>query len=251
MNKDLLNQEINTQDYVAELYEELRYKNPYSKIWHDWHIKRMIAAVDENKVKKGSILDNGCGVGILSEYLSNPDVIGIDISPNMVKLAESRMRKVVEGSSENLPFENESFDVVFCRALLHHLADPERAVGEVARVLRSDGQVVFSDTLLSFVSSLPRKAVYRTKHFSSLHKNFSRQELTSLIGKYFKIEKVDYFGFIAYPLVALPDVANFLKWIPFKKVTVPFLVSMDSFLMKIPLINKQAWGIMIQARKKK
>lgn len=250
MNEKLLKQEINTQNRVSELYEEIRYKNPYSRMWHDWHIKMMIDAVDRDKIAKGKILDNGCGVGILSEYLPDSDIVGLDASPEMVKLAKGRMSRVVEGSSDNLPFEDNVFDAVFCRALLHHLENPEKGVSEIERVLNGGGQAIFSDTLNSFLSSWPRKIAYRNKHFSALHKNFRRQEIISLIEKNLRIEKVICFGFVAYPLLALPDVADFLKRMPFKKIIAPALISLDKFLMKIPLINKQAWGIMIQARKK-
>ena len=46
-----------------------------------------------------------------------------------------------------MPFIDESFDVVFCRSSLHHFADPELAVAEMARVCRTSGRVVLVDLL--------------------------------------------------------------------------------------------------------
>jgi len=218
-------------------------------MWHDWHIKKMVGLVDSDKIKNGNILDNGCGVGVMAEYLPGERLMGTDISPEMVKLAQGRMKNVQVAPSEKLPFKDGTFDVVFSRALLHHLEKPEEALLEVNRVLKKDGQAVFSDTLSSILSSLPRKFAYKSDHFSELHKNFNRKEIISLLGEYFHVDNVVYFGYLAYPF-ALPDIANILKWLPFKHVTMPFLIFMDSIIMKIPLLNRQAWGIMIRVSKK-
>ena len=50
-----------------------------------------------------------------------------------------------EGNAEDLPFVDESFDVVFCRSSLHHFANPHAAVAEMARVCGTDGRIVLLD----------------------------------------------------------------------------------------------------------
>ncbi len=243
------NEEIETQNFVADFYEERRYKNIYSRKWHDWHIKMMLGLADKEKLEKGKILDNGCGNGILAEYIAGDDLYGIDISPKMADLAKKRMKNVTIGDSENLPFGAEVFDVVFSRSLLHHLIEPQNAVKEAYRVLKFDGQAIFDDTLRSFLNVLPRKIANRGKHFSSSHKNFKESELINLIRPLFKIEKIVYSGFVAYPVFAMPDLINFSKFIPFKNIIFKILMAIDNIFMKLPLIKKQAWGITILARK--
>ncbi len=61
-----------------------------------------------------------------------------------------------EGNAEGLPFVDASFDVVVCRAALHHFADPRRALAEAARVTRVGGRVVMSDLVVTAVDARDR-----------------------------------------------------------------------------------------------
>jgi SAM-dependent methyltransferase len=54
-----------------------------------------------------------------------------------------------EANVERLPFVDESFDVVVCRAALHHFADPGRALAEACRVTRAGGRLVMSDMVVT------------------------------------------------------------------------------------------------------
>ncbi len=51
----------------------------------------------------------------------------------------------VRGDVSELPFTDRSFDVVICRYALHHFVDPQAAVGEMGRCVRSGGQLVLAD----------------------------------------------------------------------------------------------------------
>src|SRR4051795_1698408 len=51
----------------------------------------------------------------------------------------------VRAALEDLPFPDRSFDAVLCRFVVHHLADPAPALGELRRVCRSDGRVLVAD----------------------------------------------------------------------------------------------------------
>ena len=82
------------------------------------------------------------------------EVIATDITPEM--LAEAKKLKAELGmraqrvairlaDAHDLPFEDESFDVVTCRRAAHHFSDIRRALREMCRVLRSDGRLVIDD----------------------------------------------------------------------------------------------------------
>lgn len=239
MNKN----EIKTQDFVADYYENVRYQEPYSRLYHDWWFKKMIELV--NPPADGLILDNGCGTGYLAEFLKNKKIVGLDISLSMLRNAQKRYPFLVNADAQKLPFKDERFDCVFAKALLHHLPEPEKAIQEIRRVLKSGGRVIFCDTLHSLLSALPRRLARKTEHFSKEHKNMREAVLIKLINPYFKIRKIYYFGYIAYPLLGFPDILDVFKYFPCKMFLAKILIRLDELIGKVPLINKQAWGIMV------
>jgi SAM-dependent methyltransferase len=83
-----------------------------------------------------TLLDVGCGNGIYSYYFAEicRQVTGVDSSRNM--LSENHCSNVVQSDAGDLPFQTESFDVVFEANLLHHVEDRSRVVREMARVSR-------------------------------------------------------------------------------------------------------------------
>lgn len=244
----VLNQkEIDTQNFVAHHYENTRYKVGYSIIYHDWWSRQMLKLIHPY----GRILDNGCGPGhFAAKWLKGKDVIGLDIAEEMVKYAKTRMDNVVQGDSQELPFEDESFDTIFARGLIHHLPEPEKGVSEMYRTLKPGGRVLFVEPISSVLSRLPRKiANKKSDHFSEDHKNFERKKLIKIISKHFEIQKIRPFGYLAYPLLGFPDVLSIYKYVPFKKIMTPLLIFIDNVFSKIPLIKNQAWGVMIVVKK--
>ena len=100
-----------------------------------------------------TVLDYGCGAGENSVLIAShgaEKVIGIDISPELVELGERRLAlhgfaenaELKVGSAHELPLEDESVDVVFGMAILHHL-DLQIASAEVFRVLKKGGRAIF------------------------------------------------------------------------------------------------------------
>jgi SAM-dependent methyltransferase len=119
-------------------------------------------------VRRLRIVDFGCGSGANSVLLANrgADVIGVDISGDLIALARRRMQingradgaRFVVCSGYDLPFADASIDIVFGMAILHHL-DLLRASEEIARVLRPGGRAIFQEPvrnspLVRFVRAL-------------------------------------------------------------------------------------------------
>ena len=91
------------------------------------------------------VVDVGCGDGRHSHRLAERfgfSVVGVDPFPPE---AEGRVR-FVRGTAEALPLEDESADLVWCRDILVHVADLERAYAEFHRVLRAGGQALVYQT---------------------------------------------------------------------------------------------------------
>lgn len=105
-----------------------------------------------NLLGSGKILDVGCGTGVVAGRLAAAgyDVTGADPSPGMLAyLAEHAPEvRAVAGSATDLPFENDSFDLTYCVAVMHHIAEPEavhRSLREMVRVTRPGGQILIWD----------------------------------------------------------------------------------------------------------
>ena len=97
------------------------------------------------------VLDASCGTGYGLEILSEAGataVTGVDISAEAIASAESRFGKyaaaLVEADLRELPFEDDSFDVIVSFETIEHIEEPQRALAELRRVLRPDGVLVVS-----------------------------------------------------------------------------------------------------------
>ena len=98
------------------------------------------------------LLDVGCGTGPMIELLSKeyPDLrlTGLDITPGMIEAAQAKgipNATFVVGDSEDLPFEDGSFDAVICANSFHHYPNPQAFFDGVKRVLRPGGRLVLRD----------------------------------------------------------------------------------------------------------
>ncbi len=81
----------------------------------------------------GSVLDVGCGTGMLSKYIKADLKVGIDISEEMAKYYSERFGLCVVGDAEQMPFKDKSFDWAFSSFTLHW-TDLEKSIGEMLRV---------------------------------------------------------------------------------------------------------------------
>src|SRR6185503_10598123 len=96
------------------------------------------------KNRNPSILDVGCGTGAnLKMLASYGKVEGVDISPQAVEFCRQRgLESVRLGAAEQLPYENNSFELVTALDVLEHLDDDVAGLREMRRVLRRDGRVL-------------------------------------------------------------------------------------------------------------
>jgi ubiquinone/menaquinone biosynthesis C-methylase UbiE len=105
---------------------------------------------NENINRFSYVLDIGCGTGQTAAYLAytyGAKVTGMDINPLMVDKAVSRMRsnrlpvRIFHGSVEEIPFPNQSFDIIVCESVLSFVDQP-KAFSEIYRVLRPGGRFI-------------------------------------------------------------------------------------------------------------
>ncbi|MFS8564284.1 MAG: class I SAM-dependent methyltransferase [Rhabdochlamydiaceae bacterium] len=112
--------------------------------------------VQERVGNKCSILDVGCGGGLLANFLAlqGHAVCGIDLSEESLKQAQARdvTKNVIytPASAYHLPYANEQFDVVCAMDLLEHVEMPGRVIAESARVLKKGGFFSFTPLIAIF-----------------------------------------------------------------------------------------------------
>lgn len=107
-------------------------KNPdYSIQW--------AAQIIDKKSKR--LLDDGCGIGQITTAMRilGFKAEGIDISPESVKIGRERGEKITLGDMRNLPFKDNSFDIVIAGGSMEHFPETERGIKEACRVLKTGG----------------------------------------------------------------------------------------------------------------
>lgn len=145
------------------------YYNKISKGYSELHgeeqlAKARIIASKLELSEEDTLLDVGCGNG---SYLNlfKCKVTGIDPSDKLIKQYRGR-HKIILGKAENLPFPNNSFDVVISITAIHNFDDIRKGLEEMKRVGRS-----------RFV-------------FSVLKRSSKLQEIQSLIKELFGIDEI-------------------------------------------------------------
>ena len=138
-------QDLDTKNYYDEFshaYE--RYRLPNDPVGYHALVDDLEVRLVERYGKGQSILECGCGTGLLLSRFAGfaSTVSGIDLSPGMLARARDRGLTVEEGSVTKLPFEDASFDVTCSFKVLAHVPDIGRALSEMVRVTRPGGVVL-------------------------------------------------------------------------------------------------------------
>jgi len=142
----------------------------------------------DEEIKNKRVLDAGCGTGIFSVIFASKgasQVLGTDISQGSLETARNLREKFnlqnvefLEEDMLQLPFEDDSFDIVWAWGTVHHTTNPFKAIDELARVLKRGGSLllaVYRRTKLTFLHEIIRKTLLRTpkKSWTTLSKIFA------------------------------------------------------------------------------
>jgi len=129
----------------------------YLKKLDDTFVEHALRLV--NRRERGRALDIGMGPGQivtkLARTLTRWKFVGIDRSPQMIAEATANLAAAgpelagrVEfqiADANALPYPDATFDLVMCNSVLHHMAEPERLLAEIARVVKPKGAVLLRD----------------------------------------------------------------------------------------------------------
>ena len=116
-----------------------------------------------------SVLDVGCGCGLdtfVAAGFVGPDgrAVGLDLTPEMLHRAKEALSTSAfqnlefrDGSAEELPFEDGSFDLVISNGVLNLVPDKDAAFSEIHRVLKSGGRFAVADLLV--IDTIPEEVL--------------------------------------------------------------------------------------------
>jgi demethylmenaquinone methyltransferase/2-methoxy-6-polyprenyl-1,4-benzoquinol methylase len=151
--------------------------------------KKVVEIVGKNNPKQ--ILDIATGTGDLAIMMAglNPDrVVGLDISAGMLDVGKQKIAKanlsdkieMIVGDSENMPFEDNTFDAITVSFGVRNFANLDKGLTEIKRILKPGGIFVVLET------SVPTKFPYKQGY------HFHSSVILPIIGKLFSKDKVAY-----------------------------------------------------------
>jgi len=160
-------------------------------------------------IRGKTVVDLGCGTGenIVPLVRREARVIGIDISPDLIGLAQQRLQNahleatLKVGSAYDTGLESGSVDIVFCMALIHHL-DIGRARDEMLRILAKGGVVILKEPIrFSKTYAFLRSLLPAAENISEFEHPLTRAELATMT-QHFEAQEARYFRLPWLPLVA-------------------------------------------------
>jgi len=206
----------------------------------------------EQFVKKKStdgeeeMLDVGCGTSPFREFFSNMDYTGVD------KFEERE--DIIQADAHELPFEENSFDLVLCTEVIEHTEKPRKVLSEINRVLKDGGELILT-TPQTWCLHYEPNDYYRYTKYGLEH---------LLEDQGFEIEEMEQFGNLpqiigARLIDSFYEVFDFLTESKYRAVRFPAKFGLRVFLTPLNLINyygfsvfpkrKDAFGWGVKARK--
>ena len=180
--------------------------------------KKVVELVEKNNPE--SVLDIATGTGDLPISLAKTGakkIVGLDLSEGMLSVGRKKIKEkglssrieMIQGDSEALPFEDNSFDAITVAFGVRNFENLEKGLSEILRVLKPTGIFVILET------SVPTKFPYKQGY------HFYTKNLLPVIGKLFSKDKVAY-SYLSESAAAFPygeELNNILRKTGFSKVT--------------------------------
>ena len=151
--------------------------------------KKVVKIVSDCNPK--TVLDIATGTGDLAINLAKTNaekIIGLDISSGMLEIGKEKIKKknldarieMILGDSENMPFEDNTFDAITVAFGIRNFETLEKGLKEILRVLKPDGTFVILET------SMPDKTPYKQGY------NFYTKNILPAIGRVFSKDRSAY-----------------------------------------------------------
>ncbi len=119
----------------------------------------LIEKLNMGEKKKLKLLEVGCSTGYITRYIAQQydcEIIGIDLSEVLLEIAREEALELnltnvsfQKGNAENLPFSDDSFDIVYGEAITALVPDPLKVINEYRRVLKPGGKLATLDLYMN------------------------------------------------------------------------------------------------------
>lgn len=211
--------------------------------WRRNHKRKIEAMDDYLDIKENDkVLEVGVGTGVQARYLlehnqdTNFHFTGIDLSEDLLGVTREKLNKyenveIKAMDAENLEFDDESIDKVFIGSTIHHLANPEKGVTEMIRVLKKGGRFCFMEP--NYIH--PKNVYFCHKYEAEKNMRFMKKKY---FNEWLKDLNVDY------------KIQNFIYTPNRPDSFVPIYNATEKVVSKIPLVNTMSIMLFVYGEKR-
>jgi ubiquinone biosynthesis O-methyltransferase len=198
---------------------------PGSRITYETYRIHLTRYIFASKYVKGArVLDIACGSGFGSSYLIRKgaeSVTGVDLSEEAINIAKNNFQKrgltFQVGTAEDLPFADNSFDIITSMGTIDHMNDPALFLRHAQRVLQPGGYFISSLLNREVITPFPLHEIVDPSHIIE----YSPMELNNLVNKYFI--NVQTYG-ENYGKRRLMQLRRLVYYIVYRKIHMPYAV---------------------------
>jgi|APSaa5957512622_1039677.scaffolds.fasta_scaffold03649_6 ubiquinone/menaquinone biosynthesis C-methylase UbiE len=187
--------EFNIDQMTTDNFRKHTTNNPLQKFLINRFFTLLIKEL--KYINPDTILDVGCGEGFTLEKIRKnnigKDLEGIDFGQQAVDLGKKTYPhlKLKQGDIYQLPYENNSFDLVLCSEVLEHLEYPEKAMKEIYRVTKKYCVItVPNEPFFRLANLLRGKNISRWGNDIEHIQHWSVRGIMSFVRGYFKVKAV-------------------------------------------------------------
>ena len=137
--------------------------------WNERDLERILSFC--SGTVKGSVLDAGCGDGFFANQLASlsevKNITGVDISEKPLDIARKRFpnNQFLQGSLNEISFEDESFDSIVMTEVIEHLVDIDGTLENLAKFLRPGGSLLITTSDFNWLKCVIISMFYFEKYF--------------------------------------------------------------------------------------
>lgn len=162
MNTSQSSEALDKEKHVFQVFQNIAggYDAANKRISAGSHLKwkrHAVRTICKTLPENGRALDVGCGTGDMSGLIRkaslNAQIVGLDLSPNMLAIAEEKYKKdprmsFVQADASRLPFEDAEFDTAIISFALRNTTDYKKVLSEMIRVVKPGGSICCIDSFV-------------------------------------------------------------------------------------------------------